>query len=399
MDHHPICRWSAVLCFGLGSAGLFGCAGDSDASAVQRTDSAGVEIVLSGSTDRVLEWQFRRLFELGGADDGPESFYRVAPLLVGADSAGNLYVLDSPNARVVVFDAEGRFLRSMGSRGGGPGEFRSPATISVSSDGEVAVFDYGKADLVRFGADGTVRDEKPLHLFPTPTPNVQRHFSHFHDTTLVASSTSPMEPGDLIQTLRQIVGSDTLVLAELTLPPVKLTTFEECGVGIPLQPVFVQELAWATQPGMVAFDFTGEYSVSFIEAGRVTRMVRRDIEPTSASREQAISNRSEGFTVRIGGSECKIDADELVDESGYAATIPLISTLFLGPSGELWVQRFTVDREAIKPIDVFDPSGAYVGTLVSDSFAPVILLPGGRVGVVETDENDVQRLAVLSIQR
>ena len=156
MDHHPICRWSAVLCLGLGSAGLFGCAGDSDASAVQRTDSAGVEIVLSGSTDRVLEWQFRRLFELGGADDGPESFYRVAPLLVGADSAGNLYVLDSPNARVVVFDAEGRFLRSMGSRGGGPGEFRSPATISVSSDGEVAVFDYAKGDLVRFAADGTV---------------------------------------------------------------------------------------------------------------------------------------------------------------------------------------------------------------------------------------------------
>jgi hypothetical protein len=40
-----------------------------------------------------------------------------------------------------------------------------------------------------------------------------------------------------------------------------------------------------------------------------------------------------------------------------------------------------------------------VGTLVSESFSPVVLLPGERVGVVETDEFDVKRLVVLSIQK
>ena len=89
----------------------------------------------------------------------------------------------------------------------------------------------------------------------------------------------------------------------------------------------------------------------------------------------------------------------MAEKRGYAETIPLIGTVFLSPSGELWVERFTADREAIVPIDVFDARGAYVGTLVRESFSPVVLLPGGRVCVVETDENDVQRLVVLSIQR
>jgi hypothetical protein len=345
----------------------------------------------------VLEWQFHRLFELGGSDEGPESFFRVAAGLIGADASGNLFVLDPTNARIVVFDADGQFLRSMGGSGGGPGEFRAPGSISVSSDGEIAVFDYGKGTLVRFDAGGEVDDEQPFPLFPTP--NAQRHFSQFRDTTLVSTSTSPIEPGDLTQMLRQIVGSDTLVLEEFPLPPAEIATFEKCGVSLPLLPVFAPEVAWATQPGMVAVSSSVEYSVSFIEAGRLTRIVRRAIDPMPASREQAIVHRGDGFRMSSSQGSCAIDPDEMVDKGGYADIIPLIGTLFLSPTGELWVQRFTVDRDAIAPIDVFDARGAYIGTLARDSISPVILLPGGRVGVVETDELDVQRLAVLSIQR
>ena len=397
MDGYPVSRWSAVLWLGLGLSGLPACAGDSDASAVLRTDSAGVEIVLSGGSDRVLEWQFHRLFELGGSDEGPESFFRVTAGLIGADASGNLFVLDPTNARIVVFDADGQFLRSMGSSGGGPGEFRAPGSISVSSDGEVAVFDYGKGSLVRFDASGEVNDEQPFPLFPTP--NLQRHFSQSGDTTLVSTSTSPTEPGDLTQTLRQIVDSDTLVLAEFPLPPAEIATFEKCGVSLPLLPVFAPEVAWATRRGMVAVSLSVEYSVSFTEAGRLTRIVRREIEPTSASREQAILHRGDGFRLSSTRGPCLIDPAEMVDKGGYADLIPLIKTVFLSPSGELWVQRFTVDRDAVVPIDVFNVGGAYIGTFVRDSFSPVVLLPGGRVGVVETDELDVQRLVVFSIQR
>ncbi len=388
-----------TLYFGIALHALSACARDGDELVVQRTDSAGVEIVFSPGADRILHWQFERVFTIGGADEGPESFFTVSSRLVEADAAGNLFILDPQNSRIVVFNPDGQFLRSMGGSGGGPGEFQSPGSFAVSPDGAVAVFDYGKGGLVRFDGNGEVMDEQPFPLFPTPTATPQRHFSQFRDTTLVSTSTSPMEADSLTQMLLQIVDSDTLVLAELPLPRPEMAMFEKCGGGIMLPPLFAPELAWATQPGKIAVSASVEYSVSLREAGSLTRIVHREIDPMPASHDQAIVHAGEGMRINFGRGPCLIEPAEVVDKRGYAEIVPLIRTVFLSPSGELWVQRLMVDKDAIAPIDVFDAGGAYIGTLERESFSPVVLLPGDRVGVVEKDWSDVERLAVLSIQR
>jgi len=391
-------RSSVVLCACAELSYLSACAGPSDATVVRRTDSAGVEIVLSSATDRTLDWRFHRLFALGGSDDGPESFYRLSAGLIGADRRGNLFVLDPPNARIVVFDPDGQFVRSMGGSGGGPGEFRAPGSISVAGDGSVAVFDYGKGSLVRFDTNGEVLDEQPFPLFPTPWQ--QRHFSQSHDTTLVSTSTAPWEPGNLIQRLRRIVDADTSTLAELLLPPVEPLTFRECpGVSLPQLPIFAPELAWTAQHGIVAFGSSLEYSVSIAEAGTLSRIVRRQIDPAPASRDLAMSQVGEGFTLTVRESSCHADPDDVVDDRGYGKTIPLIGAMLLGPSGELWIRRFTLESGPTAPLDVFDTRGEYVGTLGQAPLSPVILLPGGRAGAVDTDEVGVQRLVVFSIQQ
>ncbi len=397
MGRHAKCPLIHVCCIVAGLYALSACATEGDESAVQRTDSAGVEIVLSAGSDRVLDWQFHRLFELGGSEEGPESFFRVSARRIGADASGNLFVLDPENARIVVFDAGGEFVRSMGSRGGGPGEFQTPASFSVSPEGAVAVFDFGKASLVRFDKNGEVDDEQSFPLFLTP--NDQRHFEQFGDTTLVSTSTFTSNGNGQHQVLRQIVGNDTLVLAKLPLPPAEMALFEKCGGGLRLPPIFAPEVAWAAQPGIIAVSASVEYSVAIREAGKLTRIVRREIAPMPASRDQAIIHLGEGYRINFGRGPCLIDPAEMVDKRGHTDVIPLVGTVLLSPSGELWVQRFMVDKDANVPVDVFNASGAYFGTLERESFTPVVLLPGGRVGVVEKDELDVQRLVVLSIQR
>ena len=42
------------------------------------------------------------------------------------DSEGNFYVLDRRAAYIRIFDSEGRFQRSFGKKGQGPGEFQAP---------------------------------------------------------------------------------------------------------------------------------------------------------------------------------------------------------------------------------------------------------------------------------
>lgn len=54
-----------------------------------------------------------------------------------------VYVSDNGNERVQVFTFDGNFVRSLGPKGSGDGQFSSPRGIAVSAAGEVAVADCG----------------------------------------------------------------------------------------------------------------------------------------------------------------------------------------------------------------------------------------------------------------
>lgn len=79
-----------------------------------------------------------------GYGDGPAMFYEVRGTAVDRD--GNLYVVDGQNGRVQVFDAGGRFLRQWGgtdcwSRPRPAGKFCGPDGIQVDREGRVYVVD------------------------------------------------------------------------------------------------------------------------------------------------------------------------------------------------------------------------------------------------------------------
>jgi sugar lactone lactonase YvrE len=70
------------------------------------------------------------------------------PTGVAVDKGGNLYVADTLNDRIEVFDPDGVFVRAWGKNGDGPGYFARPKGVTVDSDGHVWVAD-GMQDRVQ----------------------------------------------------------------------------------------------------------------------------------------------------------------------------------------------------------------------------------------------------------
>lgn len=52
----------------------------------------------------------------------------------------------------------------VGREGDGPGESRYPSSVVLRGDGEIAVFDFQRRALVRFGADGAVLEQQSFGL-------------------------------------------------------------------------------------------------------------------------------------------------------------------------------------------------------------------------------------------
>ncbi len=88
---------------------------------------------------KVFDRDGRHIFTIGnrGNADGEFNF----PSFLAMDRNGILYVVDSFNFRVQMFDANGKFMKKFGRLGDASGSFSRPAGISVDSDGNIYVVD------------------------------------------------------------------------------------------------------------------------------------------------------------------------------------------------------------------------------------------------------------------
>lgn len=360
--------------------------------AVERVDSAGIELVTSPALDRPLPWSYAERFALGGEEEGPESFYGFGPSSVGTDAAGRIYVLDGMAHRVVAFGPEGQHLRSMGAEGGGPGEMQRPASLSVTSSGEVSVFDYGKMALVRWDTTG-----RPLSQLPFPHPPMLggRHHALTGDGYMV--STWGLVDGERANRLIAVSGEDTTRIAVAPQPEHGVAMFESCGGGINFPPLFTPSVVWDHRNGLTAVAPGSDYRIDLWRDGRRVRSVRRPFPEVEATRELAIAESGEGFTIDFGRGPCTIPPDEYAEARGWAPTVPAIRRLALGPDGSLWVERWVPGQDPM-PVDVFDADGAYLGTLPAGTDLPALLMPDHRVGLIRTDEMDVARLVVADVE-
>jgi len=88
----------------------------------------------------------------GTPGSGPGQLNRAEGLAV--DREGHLWVADSCNHRVEVFDRDGRWIQTVGRAGPGPGEFSYPYDVKIDAEGRVFVCEFGNSRISIFDAAG-----------------------------------------------------------------------------------------------------------------------------------------------------------------------------------------------------------------------------------------------------
>jgi sugar lactone lactonase YvrE len=80
--------------------------------------------------------------------------------VLAVDGLGYLYVLDHTNQIVMKFGPEGQYIDKFGGQGEGPGQFRSPDSLAIDTQGRIYVGESRRIQI--FDRDGNYLDEIPF---------------------------------------------------------------------------------------------------------------------------------------------------------------------------------------------------------------------------------------------
>lgn len=84
---------------------------------------------------------FKEELKINGKNEKDEiilfqpGFFRV-------DTKGNIFITDKSDQNIKVFDRDGKYQKTIGARGSGPGEFQYISDMSILPDGKLIVTDY-----------------------------------------------------------------------------------------------------------------------------------------------------------------------------------------------------------------------------------------------------------------
>ena len=388
------------------------CGGETGAWAGTVTDSAGVQIVnnpVEGLWTNGTQPAITEEVKIGATGGDPNyEFGQIVGIDVGSD--GTIYVLDQQARQVRAFDAEGRYVRTIGKPGSGPGELSQLAFGVVVTPGDsLMVPDLGLQRVTRYGPDG-----QTIGSFPTPmTEGISVRWQARAGGQVVQQArimnlpgqATQVEPrdllllrnaqGELLDTLMELPGGQTL----------KMT-----GNSMSIR-LFESEPVWGLgEDGSVYFAMNSDYSVEVHDGdGALQRIVRRPFErkPVTEDDKQAFMKALRELFGRQGVPPQAIE--QVLGNVQFAENYPAFANLMGGPGQSLWVQRvrtaadikegaeFDLQDSGSPEWDVYAQDGKYLGAIrLPDKFAPLRVI-GDRIYGVWRDELDVQHVTRLHV--
>jgi len=355
--------WSACLAIALLTASLViagipavTAAGSWKGQEVQKDGALHVVNPASGFENPVTV-DLKEIFRLGGESESEEEFFGVI-MRITTDAKNNIYVLDTQLSEVKIYDTNGKYLKTIGREGEGPGEFRNPADMFFMPDGNIGVMQVFPGKIVMLTANGD-----PAGDYPLPKPEgdgfqVLRGGRRCGSHLVLARQLQKMSEGKFTQNIS---------LDRLDLQGKVANTYVSMERALDMANLVIDEKTFSTweQGGrwdagndgrVFVVTHNSNYEVTVFNAdGTKDRVIERTYEKRNRTAEETAEIKSiyEAFTRQAPGAKVEVnsfDAD--------------INSVYSRDDGSLWVLTSRGSRKlpagVLGVFDVFDDKGHFV---------------------------------------
>lgn len=353
--------------------------------------------------DPGARWTIVESFRIGDSDGvGPDVFGYASTLIV--DDLDRIWVADALANELRVFEADGRFVRTVGRRGEGPGEFARIGPVFHGPNSTIWVEDLS---LVRWEVFDTAGKRVEGHRSTSTLRGGRRQWTR--NGLFLVLEPHPELPGAeaLVAYVRTPDGAISREGRVFNLPPEPPWTG---GVTISIGPISTvvaipftprpsgalgTDLDYWSSEGIVEDNSYQVHRIS-LENGDTLLTVKRRFTPVeipATTRSAAIDSLLEEF--RAQGVPSGTLKPDMVPRK-----YPAFEDIFISATGQLWVRRVFADGRS--GFDVFAADGRLLGrpnVEVDLAGMRIISITATSIYGIDTDGLGVNYVFGLAIQR
>ncbi len=285
-----------------------------------------------------------------GALDGPEevTFGSIAQVAVGDD--GSMHVFDGQAVVIRKFDSAGKFVRTIGRRGQGPGELGMPLGAHFLSDGRLAVYDGRNSRITTYSPEGEPLETWPVQLnVRMMTGNAFAADSSDHLYVLTSRSSPGPDRQDRTVLLRIAPGGEVVDTLDVPRWPQNTASRSVC---------LAPRGQWTFHPsGGFVSGVSDAYSLDLRrQSGQVVRIQRvaQPVEFEPGERDELEKDIAESGPPIQSVSVMRGQDPVIVygDRQTVPAAKPFFRRIMTGDDGRIWVQLHTRAMRLDSPADV-----------------------------------------------
>lgn len=303
-------------------------------------------------------FQLEEELAIGEEGNGDEYiFSKIGDIAV--DGEGKIHILDINEAHIKIFDKNGKYVKTIGNKGQGPGEMSRPSSLQITTQNEIAVNDSSARKIHFFTLDGNF-----LHAVS------QTNMSFFTDPKIDKEGN--------ITASYMIMDNEVVYVLKKFNPQLKefFPIFSKVILKYPNFNPFFPQCYWdIIEEDNIIWGFADKYELFIIDsAGKTVKKITREYDPVKITDEEK-EKIIEGL---LGG--IKLIWNEHHNPFIY---------LRVDDEGRIFTRTYEKARESGQYyFDVFDPDGKYVAKIPLKSRPYVI--KKSKLYTIEEDEEGYQ---------
>ncbi|MEX2283558.1 MAG: 6-bladed beta-propeller [Gemmatimonadota bacterium] len=356
------------------------------------------------------EWRVadKPLVDIGKAEAEPE--YELSQVRGVLRLADGIIVVANQQNELRYYDKNGKYIRTAGRKGEGPGEFIQISGLILLRDGNIGVNDY------RLGIQVYSPDGKFVRLHPAPKGRRFPPSAVFDDASIVI--------GDLPQSRRGALApyTDSIALSRYaggqetrlgTFPASRFVPRPNIEGNMHFGPVLTQ--AGRGQTWYVGFPEQWQVT-QYNSRGTPQRTIRRAWQPVEITQTERRVYRE--ARVNMGGEPGTPVSPQILDQrkrlyvdEAFAKTLPAFGRLLVDAADNLWAQvpvlpselpnnvRFHDTNAKAQEWSIFDPNGRWLGQVQTPGNLWVFDIGTDYVLGLWRDEFDVEHVRMYAITK